>query len=283
MRGRARELLTNRMAITMNYFARADGMLLSKMVLEPMVEAGPASNRLWEAFARYSRVPSPKLWGSLQDSVLKHMYSADLTPDARRRLGEMCVIVWIRAREIRDYALEATKLRSALTLTNDDVRAAVAWQFASVFRAKVPDGEQASPVTEMWKRIGRRFFNEVWPLEPTLQSPASANDFARIPASVGVLHFADAVNVIAPLLVPFKVWSVETEFRLELAEPSTREIIERFPEELLSLLSFSISDDQGHPVYDLGPLLDQVLASNSNLRSDYRIQRLRKMTTTNPI
>jgi hypothetical protein len=274
MRGRARELLANRMAVAMNYFILTDETLLSEIVIGAMMGSGPAGNRLWEAFARYSRVPGPKLWGLLEDALLKHMYSADLTPDARRRLSEMCVVVWTSGG--KDYALEAARLRSALTLANDDVRAAVAWQFVSVFRTKAVDGGDDLPAAETWKRIGRRFFNEVWPLEPTLQSSASANDFAEIPAAVGVAHFADAVNVIAPFLVPFKVWSVKTEFGLEPSESSTKILVKRFADELLTLLSLSISENQGYPVDDLGGLLDQLLAFHPNLQTDYRMQRLRK-------
>jgi hypothetical protein len=176
----------------------------------------------------------------------------------------------------RKYVLRAANLRSALSLADDNVRAAVAWQFTSIFSVK-DDGKEGPPVEMRWKEVGHRFFAEVWPLEPSLQSPASANDFARIPASVGPQHFADAVSTIAPFLVPFRVWSVESEFDLQTSEDWTKEIARMHAEELVTLLSLSIGDEQGNRVFDLGSLLDQLLIFHPELQGDYRIQRLRTM------
>ncbi len=242
-----------------------------------MMQAGATSDRLWEAFSRYSRVPSAKLWVTLQTALLKRLYSPDLTPDSKRRLSEMCIIVWVWSCRGHNYTLKAAGLRNALSLADDDVRAAAAWQFASIFFAAKADEQDDPPIQERWRELGHRFFDEVWPLEATLQSSASANDFARIPASVGPPLFADAVSIITPFLVPFKVWSVRTEFRLETDNDWTKEIAQFYAEELLTLLSLSISDDQGHGVFDLGRLLDLILSFHPNLQGDYRIQRLRKM------
>jgi hypothetical protein len=276
LHGRASELWANRMAVSMNYFWLVDEVWLRANILGPMAQTGAVSDRLWEAFARYSQVPSAKIWEILQVALLKRLYSTDLTPDSKRRLSEMCVIVWVWSCRGHDYTLRAANLRSALSLADDDVRAAAAWQFASVFFSS-SDQQDSPSVQDRWKEIGHRFFDDVWPLEPILQSSASANDFARIPASVGPQYFAEIVSIIAPFLVPFKVWSVETEFELDTKEDWTKEIIGSHAEELLTLLSLCISDEQAHHVFDLRTLLDQILILHPNLQSDYRIQRLRKM------
>ena len=275
--GRALELWANRMVVSMNYFLLVDEKWLNEVVLSPMMQAGAASDRLWEAFARYGKVPPSKLWRKLQAALLKHLYSASITPDSKRRLSEMCIIVWIWSCRERDYVLRAADLRSALSLANDDVRAAAAWRFASIFFAEKTNTQAGPSVQERWKEIGHRFFDQVWPLEPTLQSSASANDFARIPACVGPTHFAEAVSAITPFLVPFRVWSAQTELSLETGEVWTKEIAQLHSEELLTLLSLCISDEQGHRVFDLSPLLDQLLTFHPNLHGDYRMQRLRAM------
>jgi hypothetical protein len=276
LHGRAGELWANRMVVSMNYFMLVDAEWLNRTVIVPMKQLGAESDRLWEAFARYGKIPNAKLWTALQTPLLKRLYSADSTPDSKRRLAEMCVIVWIWSCRGDDYTLKASSLRSSLSLTNDDVRGAAAWQFASVFygdRTKQND----PPVVERWREIGERFFDEVWPLEPILQSSASANDFARIPASVGSGFFEDAVSTIAPFLVPFTVWSVQTEFRLEIKEGQTNEIIQLHPEALLTLLSLCIAEDQGHRVFDLNGLLDQLSSLHPQLENDFRMQKLRRM------
>ncbi len=201
LHGRAGELWANRMVVSMNYFMLADAEWLNRTVIIPMKQPGAESDRLWEALSRYGKIPNAKLWAALQPALLKRLYSTNLTPDAKRRLAEMCVIVWIWSCRGHDYTLKASGLRSSLSLTNDDVRGAAAGQFASFFygdRTKQND----PPVVERWREIGGRFFDEVWPLEPVLQSSASANDFARIPASVGSGFFKDAVSTIAPFFIP---------------------------------------------------------------------------------
>ena len=102
----------------------------------------------------------------------------------------------------------------------------------------------------------------------------------HLPASVGGTLFPDVLNTVAPFLVPFPVWSIETEFRLEPSDAGTALMVERYADEMLTLLSLSIDEDQGHAVFDLDPLLNQIVAAHPKLQSDYRLQRLRKMART---
>jgi len=64
--GRAKELLANRMAVLMNYFALADRPWLDEIVIGPMKEGDePESDRIWEAFANFGRLPLWSLWKEL--------------------------------------------------------------------------------------------------------------------------------------------------------------------------------------------------------------------------
>jgi hypothetical protein len=276
--GRAREMWANRMAVSINYFAAADEDWLDQIVIGPMIEANKDGLRLWEAFAKFSPAPSAKVWARLEFPIYKRLQASDLSPDAMRRLAEMCVMAWVWSRFPDGYRVSAASMRSAMSLAKDDVRAAAAHQFSILFHPGPDDasGDDTDSETR-WKSIGRRFFEEVWPLEPALQSAGSANDFARIPGALpGV--FGDAVHTIAPFIVPFQVWSIETEFRLKPGTPSTSTIIKLYQEELLSLLVSCISPGQGN-IYDLAPLIDGLLIENPHLLNDYRVRRLRKLST----
>jgi hypothetical protein len=208
--------------------------------------------------------------------IVRLLSSTLSTPDSKRRLSEMSTIAWVWSCRSLGYSLKDSNLRSAFSLANEDVRAAAAWQFSSFFSERDGEGPDAPSVQERWQELGRRFFENVWPLEPTLQSSASANDFARIPASVGPEYFAEVVSVVAPFIVPFTVWSVMTEFQLDPAAERTHEIIRQRPDELLTLLSLGISDEQGHGIYDLGTILDQIDSLHPSLQNDYRIAKLRR-------
>jgi hypothetical protein len=128
-----------------------------------------------------------------------------------------------------------------------------------------------------WKELVRGFFREIWPLEPALQSPTTANDFAKIPARVGINDFADAVRLVLPYLLPFEIWSVQTELWLDMDKPKPREIVTRYPNEVLTLLSAVIGEEQLHGIYDLKNVLDFIVAAHPNYKSDLRLRALRKV------
>jgi len=276
--GRAKELLANRMVIQMSYFARADSVWLDEVVIEPMTLEGRASDRIWEAFAKYGRVPPSEIWRRLQPFVFRRLSSSQLSPEAKRHLGEMSVIIWLWTKEGNNsYVLDAVNLRSALALASGDVRAAVAWRFSTFFHSKNEQEENDKSPAGLWHKVGPSFFKEVWPLEPSLQSSATANDFARIPAHTGPAHFAGAVSTILPYLQPFEVWAMSTEFELDPKEPATRQIVQTCPKETLTLLAACISEHQRHAIFDLKEILDQIVAASPHLQSDHRMRRLRKL------
>lgn len=93
--GRARELVANRLAIQMNYFALADKEWLTELVIDPMKQEGSESDKIWEAFTKYSRVPPPLMWQQLQHYAFRRLSSLRLSPEAKRRLAEMNVVIWI--------------------------------------------------------------------------------------------------------------------------------------------------------------------------------------------
>lgn len=275
--GRAHELLANRLVIVIGYFYRMDSGWIERVVLRSMKRDDDAGRRLWEAFAKYARIPEPDVWRQLESLILRHLVLSLLSPDAKKRLSEMCVAVWIWSkRREAPFELKSEDFRLALELASDAVRGAVAWQFSVTIGSKKAKLEDDT-VRSGWQALGRLFFQEVWPLEPNLQSATSANDFARIPGRVEVGDFGDAVNVVSPYLVPFEIWSVKTEFSLDPDKPKTREIVERFPKELVTLLSVTISDQQQHGIFDLRKLLDLLVEAHPDYQSDLRLRTLRKL------
>ena len=275
--GRASELLANRMAVYMGYFELADNAWLNALVLEPMTSEKPEGERAWEAFARYGQLPQPSIWTRLEPFIYRRLASSSLSPEGRRRVAEMAVIVWSRSKDSEpSYTINATGLRSALGLAADDVRTQAAWHFQVLFRrsrAKDEWGEKS----EIWPRLGKAFFAEVWPLEPALQSSNSSNHFAGVPGNVGARHFAEAVDTVLPFLRPFDVWSIETEFWLG-KEPDPESVVEAHPQAALRLLSACISPTQQHRVMELKRLLDRIVEREPRLQSDARVRLLRRLS-----
>jgi hypothetical protein len=220
------------------------------------------------------------VWNQLQHYAFRRLSSLRLSPEAKRRLAEMNVVVWIWSKNSQSgFEVDTAKMRTAFGLANDDVREAVAWQFSTMFRSKAEaEEDNAKPETaHPWPKFGQAFFKEIWPLEPALQSAQSANDFARIPSLVGIEYFGEALKALLPYLLPFEVWSVHNDFELDPKEQTAKEILKHYPAEVLTLLSACISERQRHGVFELEAVLDQITAASPELRKDNRTRALRRL------
>lgn len=294
VRGRASVLLANRMATTINYFWRADADWLKSVVLEPMFSSAPEGIMLWEAFAKYGPVPRPSLWVVMEAPLIKQVARSRLSKDALRRLAEMLIVVWSWTKLSESkYTIDVAAVRSALGISSADVRAAAAWQLIQLIerendesenhevgdRLEEAEKEEDSSVWR-WPILGRSFFSEVWPMEPAVQSPQSANDFARIPARVGMKHFSSAVKTVLPFLRPFEVWDVDTDFGLT---KKTFDIVRAHPTETLALIAASVSGDQKHLIFQLGRVLSLIAAVKPELERDPAFRRLRRFVEPEPL
>jgi hypothetical protein len=277
LRGRARELIGNRLAVLMGYFALADSAWLETVVLVPMASESPEGDRLWEAFTKYGQVPPHEIWMRLEPFAFRRLTSDRLSSDGRRRLTEMAIVIWSWSKEARPlYSINSTALRSTLALADDDVRAQAAWYFQSFFRGS--KAKANAPIDrDLWSHLGKAFFSEVWPLEPALQSSKTANHFANIPGHVGEQHFVEAVETILPFLRTFDVWSVWLEFSIGKEEDGGLKVVEAHPERVLQLLAASISPSQRHRVLELEAVLGKIVASAPALQSDARVRALRRL------
>lgn len=270
--GRARALVANRLIVQANYFRLADRRWLDEFALAPMSRDGVEGVKLWEAFARYAEFPAYELWSVLQEPLLAKLSPGSVSTEAQQRLGEMAIIAWFYSMQPNtQYVVDAVAVRRSLTLTTDDVRASASWRFAGLVEEyssmRKKDGEDT---TDSWTLFGAAFFDQVWPIEPMLQSRTTADDFARVPVRVGESVFCDAVRRILPYLRAFDVWDVESDLGLnEAADP----IIQAHPTEALALVNACISDEFG-TVHDLGRVLKIIREARPELATDPRMHRL---------
>jgi hypothetical protein len=269
------------MATSINYFWRADPHWLTSFVLDPMLANQPDGVPLWEAFAKYGPVPNSSLWQVVEEAVFTHIARGHLSKEALRRLAEMAIVVWSWTKvNDSNYLLDAPGLRSALGISSDEVRGAAAWQFTQLIdreddEAKDDEEEKAEPAWR-WPNLGPSFFSEVWPLEPAVQSPQSANDFARIPSLAGTEHYSSAVRTVMPFLRPFEIWDIDTTFGLT---EETNHLVLAHPTETLALIAACVPDNQKHSIYRLSRVLSLIMEVKGELEGDPEFRRLRKFVT----
>lgn len=277
LRGRAQKVMAARMVTALDYFWLADEVWLKNFVIEPMTGVDQ-DLQLWEGFAHYAHVPSHNTWPMLEAFTYRHIIRGQLSSEALRRLAEMAIVVWVRSKQKSSrYQVDKTGFRSALSNSTDDVRASAARQFSRLLPRKDKkqvNTDEGSDQVELWLQLVRPFLDEIWPFEPVLQSPNTAKELARIPASVGLEHYPDAVRAVLPYLRPFDLWDVDSWLGLG---DQTLPLVSTYPAETLALLAACVSEDQAHLIYRLGPILAQIEAADPKLARDPLMRRLRAL------
>lgn len=263
--GRASELVANQLITHANYFWRADRSWLTELAISKMRGSSAEGMMLWEAFSRYAQMPSRGLWQVLHRPLLGKLLPGQLTEEAQNRLAQIAILAWLLSkRKLRPYKVEPVEIRAALKTTTDAARGSASWQFLREF------ADQGERDYDTWEAVGPQFFREVWPIEPTLQSSKTGQNFARIPGRVWERHFPKAVETLLPLIRPFEVWDVESE--LGLADERRATVI-KHPKETLAWINACISDEWGN-VYGLSELLQELRAAYPELIHDLRYRRL---------
>jgi hypothetical protein len=276
LEGHGRPIMANRMVTALNYFWRADKAWVESLVLGPMTSQPKEAAGLWEAFGKYTNeLPDPDLWARLEKPLLLHIAAGRLSKEALGLLAQIAVAAWARSKGLPSTAsVNAPALRSALAIAPEDVRTAAAWGFTLFFDRRQKEAEPNSSSDQVWTRLGKAFFDEVWPIEPAAQSGESAKIFARLPIRVAPQHFPNVVRTVLPYLRPFEIWAVELEFGLD---DSSVYLVRNYPVETLALISACLIEDQGHAIYHLGGMLSQISDARPELEQDPRMRRLQRL------
>ena len=110
-----------------------------------------------------------------------------------------------------------------------------------------------------------------------LQSANTARYLAGVPVKAGTEDFRDALSAVRPLLRPFEVWSVHSEFWLDTKKPKVLDIISKFPDDVLTLLASCISEEQKHRVFGLAEILEEIRIVEPMLVRDARFRRVQRL------
>jgi hypothetical protein len=109
----------------------------------------------------------------------------------------------------------------------------------------------------------------VWPNDVVARDPSVSKMLIKIPAAIPA-HLAEAITLVVRLIVPTTVHSVFFDLGID----GKRDLLRRFPEELLDLAHASIDHKEPVP-YDLRQFLDGLLEVAPGLHDDARYTALR--------
>ena len=185
-------------------------------------------------------------------------------------------------RDNREPSITKTLISQALRAANDEIRGEAAfaiWNFQDYAYKK---GQGSLPPRRTFLSAVKPFLEHVWPQERSLATSSVSHHFSCLPAVSGEA-FAEAVDEVARLLVPFDCWSLlaygfnESDMSDDFGMPRLSDAVDDSPKAhaLLRLLDLTVGDSQDAVVPDdLSTALDRIESIAPRLTSDPAFRRL---------
>lgn len=271
--GDARLQVLHRFLTALEYMRQADPEWTQVNLLGPLALADHQDLEIWDAIAR--RGLSQASLKFVGPKLLVVARGRSLPAKTRAGLAQTATYSLLRSlKDDQEPILSLADVQQMLRLGGDGVRVAAARALKKFLEAN--DNE---PETQFTLAV-KPFLTQVWPPDQTLRSGPLSEVLAQLPAATGAA-FADAVETIAPLIVPFDAWSLYA-FGFYLNDEASRSrskapsiMTKVTAAAWLDLLDRSIGRAEG-AVYprDLAIALDAISMGNKLLMSDPRFLRL---------
>lgn len=240
---------------------------------------------LIDLHALYARGSTVKLYRRLEPIMVREAKRGRLSSKGVERLVDhLAWRVLDRLAGRSDAGLTCPELRLVLQRTSDEGRRAAADTVRRWLKA-IPAADKSTA----WTKTAKPFFDQCWAFDVALRSPGLSQELARIPALLGS-GFSAGVATIAPLLVPFEVWDVDSLFR-GLVEPSPtdegqviaddgrrREAVARVWSPAVDLLDAALGANPKSAPHDLSNWLGEIRNRVPEAVSDPRYKRLLRLT-----
>lgn len=218
--------------------------------LTPYLDTASADAAVYWAAQIYDHMGSARLFNHLRPHLLTYLRRPDLSHMEAEQLGGRAfqVVVWLQAGNARDYELDPTEFRRVLTASSEELRNTVSWM---LWRLTDRDEDDEARRSDRWSSLVGPVFRTLWPLEGAAQSERSSENLMRMALEAGP-EFPDAVDAIASIIVPFRLWDVRYSLRLE---DRHQELDRLYPRPFLRLLNALVDPARHPPPQDLGETL----------------------------
>jgi hypothetical protein len=257
-----------------NYYWAADDAWSRVNLLEPLISAAGASIELWHGFVHGRFLPPKTVLEELGPHMIAAAAGNELLDEARGSLSQRVVFSMIvDMRDGQRLAIPSHLAQQMLRIGGDAVRTRALDAMKNYL--KDADAEPKDP-GERFKLV-KTIFQEIWPKELTLSSPALSDAFADFPAAAGD-NYTEATELILPYLTPFQCWSLWDYGILDRsADERTITGVDsaRDASSLLSILDKTVGAEDGAIIPNgLDKALKHIASKSPRLESDIRYQRL---------
>lgn len=219
-----------------------------------MLRESPEQSAAVSGFLTNPEVFDEQLYRELKPLLID---IATVERQARHRdtqaLGQFFVSGWLSHDQTGARLLIDDEFRRALLYAGDEFRTHILWH--------------VERFQEYPEKI--RFLANVWPLQMIARTPAVVSRLSALPFS-DKEHFGELVAAVLPLVS-------NTEggrLTLPLVHDKDREVSQKYPEEVLSLLNAVLPDDVSRWPYGVDTTLEQLLKAKPGLAIDSRFVRL---------
>ena len=256
-----------RLAAEVSYlFDRAPSWTKSRIL--PLFDwSSPDAADAWAA-RRYSNyIGSPELFDLFKQPFLEMFGRNDVpSEDLDTFSGWLTEILIANKRRNDDgYPLKGTEARAALRRAGAKALSSVGHRLAVEMERTKPE-ERAT----QWRTVVGPVFQEIWPLDVELQTPASTFKLTQILMATGEA-FAEAAEVIVPFIRPDDPRSRSTVFSIAKA---SEELYASSPSKMLDLIAAVVGDAAPGSVYSLKEALDRIRAVDPKLADTRKFQKL---------
>lgn len=188
-------------------------------------------------------------------------------------LASILLSGWIsKSDETGKQFVSNDELRHVLLDTDDEFRGRVLWLLRSWNK------EQSSrSFFDTFEKLVLCFLKNVWPKQKTLKNGAMSERLCDLVFECGDF-FPIALNAIAPLLTKIR----DSRTNLIGLHPGSEgvDLVKRYPEEVVRLLSIILPDDAQTWPWDIRSILDRILNAQPRLAGDVRMKGLQLVLAT---
>jgi len=228
----------------------------------------PDAPALWHARSGDS-VGSATLFNRLKPAMLDIFGREALSDHDLEGLMTQLLTVAIGRRrpEARDYNLEPSEVKRALSESSSSIRRNAAWQFWRLMGEEVGEPEDRST---RWREVVGPLFREVWPLDAKFRDEGISHNLVLMALECDSA-FEDAVDAVIDFVVPERQFQLSHSLRLEKHHD---DLLRRYPKSFLRLAN-ALVDPTVHPVpSDLSEFLDVCIAADESVVNEAAYNRL---------
>lgn len=251
-------------AYNLNWFFYVDPTWTEKNLLSALESDDDDQEALWEGFFWAAKVPDQKLYLRLKPSLLDLVLNKHA--ESRREVNVLSGILlagWGSTyKKTRRRFIANEEMRNILLNVDDNFRGQIIWHL----ERWSTEGKKGT-----WRDKLHAFFSEVWPRHKQARSP-------KMSAKLCDLAFSneDIFPVVADTILPLLTKIDEEGFILPHFRGANNEIVEKYPEETLTLLWTVLPENAARWPHGIEDMLTNIGEVGLSLLKDSRLVELKR-------